>query len=107
MAYEMRISDWSSDVCSSDLAIGLLLSGRFGGRLAQDAHALVVGARLDAGEVSRREPLDALEAAGSPAPALRGAGCDRRELGAGRRAEARRVGKVGVRRCRSRWSTHD
>src|SRR3546814_3351682 len=22
-AYEMRISDWSSDVCSSDLAIGL------------------------------------------------------------------------------------
>src|SRR3546814_3425540 len=24
-AYEMRISDWSSDVCSSDLILGLLL----------------------------------------------------------------------------------
>src|SRR3546814_5595519 len=23
-AYEMRISDWSSDVCSSDLALGLM-----------------------------------------------------------------------------------
>src|SRR3546814_1710910 len=28
-AYEMRISDWSSDVCSSDLARGPRLSGLF------------------------------------------------------------------------------
>src|SRR3546814_5668615 len=27
-AYEMRISDWSSDVCSSDLLVGLNLQGR-------------------------------------------------------------------------------
>src|SRR3546814_1787747 len=27
-AYEMRISDWSSDVCSSDLADGLRRGGR-------------------------------------------------------------------------------
>src|SRR3546814_10449521 len=27
-AYEMRISDWSSDVCSSDLAAGVLPAGR-------------------------------------------------------------------------------
>src|SRR3546814_11509170 len=26
-AYEMRISDWSSDVCSSDLCVGLRESG--------------------------------------------------------------------------------
>src|SRR3546814_2501648 len=26
-AYEMRISDWSSDVCSSDLYLGLLAGG--------------------------------------------------------------------------------
>src|SRR3546814_4864297 len=26
-AYEMRISDWSSDVCSSDLAIGQAMTG--------------------------------------------------------------------------------
>src|SRR3546814_8658844 len=38
-AYEMRISDWSSDVCSSDLPhVGLL---------HPDFHALHVGNRLD------------------------------------------------------------
>src|SRR3546814_7213460 len=26
-AYEVRISDWGSDVCSSDLVVGLILSG--------------------------------------------------------------------------------
>src|SRR3546814_6354948 len=35
-AYEMRISDWSADVCSSDL-----LKARLGGRTA-------IGARIDA-----------------------------------------------------------
>src|SRR3546814_3723927 len=33
-AYEMRISDWSSDVCSSDLASGLL-TGKYSGQDAQ------------------------------------------------------------------------
>src|SRR3546814_9277098 len=28
-AYEMRISDWSSDVCSSDLAVGAIAYTRF------------------------------------------------------------------------------
>src|SRR3546814_5742666 len=36
-AYEMRISDWSSDVCSSDLALGCLQSG---GPLPTDSRAL-------------------------------------------------------------------
>src|SRR3546814_10032331 len=31
-AYEMRISDWSSDVCSSDLAGLQVLAGKHGGR---------------------------------------------------------------------------
>src|SRR3546814_8196717 len=32
-AYEMRISDWSSDVCSSDLAVALrIVCARAGGR---------------------------------------------------------------------------
>src|SRR3546814_3275783 len=45
-AYEMRISDWTSDVCSSDLDVPLL-----GHVLAVVAHALA-GARLgDAGEL--------------------------------------------------------
>src|SRR3546814_10520922 len=29
-AYEMRISDWSSDVCSSDLVLAYILSGTAG-----------------------------------------------------------------------------
>src|SRR3546814_3926792 len=29
-AYEMRISDWSSDVCSSDLPFGVILTRLFG-----------------------------------------------------------------------------
>src|SRR3546814_17068915 len=34
-AYEMRISDWSSDVCSSDLLFGTLSWLRTGGRLSR------------------------------------------------------------------------
>src|SRR3546814_20994133 len=36
-AYEMRISDWSSDVCSSDLAPWA--GGRAGGTLREGVHA--------------------------------------------------------------------
>src|SRR3546814_15625055 len=40
-AYEMRISDWSSDVCSSDLGAGTLsISNEFvDDKLIRDAHA--------------------------------------------------------------------
>src|SRR3546814_17807781 len=40
-AYEMRISDWSSDVCSSDLV------GALGERVAQVSSPQVVGHRLE------------------------------------------------------------
>src|SRR3546814_5599157 len=39
-AYEMRISDWSSDVCSSDLATGLLVF--YGNALALWLYAATV-----------------------------------------------------------------
>src|SRR3546814_10453902 len=38
-AYEMRISDWSSDVCSSDLPIGYKRNGWRGEESANVAHA--------------------------------------------------------------------
>src|SRR3546814_2148618 len=38
-AYEMRISDWSSDVCSSDLLHGTDTASRLGG----DEFAILVG----------------------------------------------------------------
>src|SRR3546814_4676499 len=38
-AYEMRISDWSSDVCSSDLETGVAIEDRAGRRAKQEACA--------------------------------------------------------------------
>src|SRR3546814_8187941 len=86
-AYEMRISDWSSDVCSSDL-LGML-----------NEHGSSVGeSNVELPEVT---PLDL--AAGSKDIALPEA-----YLAAGRsaveRSEERRVGKECVSTCRSRWS---
>src|SRR3546814_3092677 len=77
-AYEMRISDWSSDVCSSDL--GLL--------------------QADHGRQSRLCDLrDANDR--TRIPPCRRRGC------AGGRSEERRVGKECVSTCRSRWSPYN
>src|SRR3546814_4360701 len=83
-AYEMRISDWSSDVCSSDLI------GRGGGRNVGRAAA----GRTDvfAHQAQRRH-------AGYREIAF----ADRR---ARIRSEERRVGKECVSTCRYRWSTY-
>src|SRR3546814_9206976 len=82
-AYEMRISDWSSDVCSSDL-------------LGRAAHAGVPGREhRDGGARYHR-------AQGAGAPRDAGfAGLDVAE-----RSEERRVGKECVSTCRSRWSPY-
>src|SRR3546814_4522895 len=79
-AYEMRISDWSSDVCSSDLLAKIAkhvlcdhrrLLARGGGRLGvRRAHR--VAERIDVGI----------------------------------RSAERRVGKECVSTCRSRWSPY-
>src|SRR3546814_7242509 len=84
-AYEMRISDWSSDVCSSDL------NGR--------PHPVrqVVGHRGQ----DRRRRIPDHEGVGH---------LGRRGLTAARfrlyRSEERRVGKECVSTCRSRWSPY-
>src|SRR3546814_4277878 len=76
-AYEMRISDWSSDVCSSDLGA-------------------VVGAQ------QQQQPADR---AADRAALLRRQRSD--FPGADiRRSEERRVGKECVSTCRSRWSPY-
>src|SRR3546814_4467221 len=87
-AYEMRISDWSSDVCSSDLAL----------RPAQEFDALDVveigieDRRIAVGGDRQFVDIDgdrALEAG---------------TIAVGVRSEERRVGKECVSTCRSRWS---
>src|SRR3546814_5076104 len=75
-AYEMRISDWSSDVCSSDLQ--LLLSLRRMNRLRHIDEA----ARLAVAEAG--VILETFH----------------------NRSEERRVGKECVSTCRSRWSPY-
>src|SRR3546814_10342083 len=61
-AYEMRISDWSSDVCSSDLAgIATCPYNRYVGHRGPSAQC--------------RRPLDVSSLAGSSGGARRGGSC--------------------------------
>src|SRR3546814_1121590 len=84
-AYEMRISDWSSDVCSSDLAA----VDRYWELLRYPGNRAATMARFSA----PRETFDAAVLAKVAAPTL-----------ILWRSEERRVGKECVSTCRSRWS---
>src|SRR3546814_2830204 len=75
-AYEMRISDWSSDVCSSDLSSSSKISRR-----PRENH--------DLPSVKEQHSDTTCVSAGSHA-----------------RSEERRVGKECVSTCRSRWSPY-
>src|SRR3546814_2154462 len=78
-AYEMRISDWSSDVCSSDLR-----------RRKSRSRNLGIGQ----GPIARGSVSEQLEGV----PLIRP-----EEI---MRSEERRVGKECVSTCRSRWSPY-
>src|SRR3546814_4584639 len=75
-AYEMRISDWSSDVCSSDLQFrrrGLFLEARNVAKLVEDVQRLCDQHLLDAGEVHvddrlHRLPVGKLDVVEKAAP---------------------------------------
>src|SRR3546814_14694075 len=98
----MRISDWSSDVCSSDLseALDAIVVK------AADAWRIVAGQARDAdvadlavAEAARRAAVN------DQADADPGADGDIGEIAEPvPRSEERRVGKECVRTCRSRWS---
>src|SRR3546814_8885793 len=91
-AYEMRISDWSSDVCSSDLA---QRSGPAFGRLWDEANAFL----RQQGVACSWSRISAFNPASLASHARLGA----RIAG---RSEERRVGKECVSTCRSRWSPY-
>src|SRR3546814_2684557 len=100
-AYEMRISDWSSDVCSSDLGAAR--------DALEDLHRTIVddratGASRDRGVAVAVEPDLAAAVADHdafrpftvmPSPSR------------SKRSEERRVGKECVNTCRSRWWTYN
>src|SRR3546814_7303667 len=82
-AYEMRISDWSSDVCSSDLERAFPRL-RPAVRAGQSPEWPFRNEDRDAKPAARQTP----------------------ECRPGRRSEERRVGKECVSTCRSRWSPY-
>src|SRR3546814_17462552 len=102
----MRISDWSSDVCSSDL------EGNAALELALDDRDVDDATDIDSVEATARDLTHRAEIvcrfAGDDADrATDGVASEQRTLRALQaldRAEERRVGKEGVSPCRSRWS---
>src|SRR3546814_7834682 len=94
-AYEMRISDWSSDVCSSDLA-----------RVEQPGVG-AVQAVLTLLSVTETVGLSQRAVPGMPdaAVGMLDVQIDR-NLADVVRSEERRVGKECVSTCRSRWSPY-
>src|SRR3546814_9179196 len=91
-AYEMRISDWSSDVCSSDLDRDAVRLAE--GRTAPQPSAAAFDTGLYQPDGFRTEMA-----------------CQTNQLGCivttpRERSEERRVGKECVSTCRSRWSPY-
>src|SRR3546814_17276546 len=98
----MRISDWSSDVCSSDLP--QLVEGIEGAAGAQ-AYEKVAGtdpAGID-GSIGIGQRRGDLVGGDAQCGQLRLIDLHQNALFL-YRSEARRVGKEGVSKCRSRWS---
>src|SRR3546814_2762343 len=87
-AYEMRISDWSSDVCSSDLSDAL-------GESLGIGNADLFGCHNGQSTEDELHVLSALEHLREPVESCIGV-----------RSEERRVGKECVSTCRSRWSPY-
>src|SRR3546814_3130115 len=95
-AYELRISDWSSDVCSSDLPVR-----KPDGKGQRQAASERIPHEIDTvefhGVKNPDQMLDPrIEAIANPLRPLREA----------ERSEARRVGHECVSTCSSRWSPY-
>src|SRR3546814_18897286 len=123
-AYEMRISDWSSDVCSSDLDGASHLSLLVQRNLAQRKHTppsrpvLCTGFAEPAGfsegascpRGKRRTSMCGAPAGSCPPPPplQRGPGDQDQDSNSNRttRSEERRVGKECVSTCRTRGSPY-
>src|SRR3546814_21116660 len=97
----MRISDWSSDVCSSDLQLGEVLA-LMGDSVDNVPGVPGVGPKT-ASELIRT--YGSLEAVLAAAPEIKKPKL--RENLIAHRSEERRVGKECVSTCRSRWSPNN
>src|SRR3546814_14588550 len=110
----MRISDWSSDVCSSDLILTVGVNGvgktTTIGKLARRYKDEGRGLMLAAGDTFRAAAVAQLQAWGerNGVPVVaQGQNADAASVAFDAlqaRSEERRVGKECVSTCRSRWS---
>src|SRR3546814_13997223 len=96
----MRISDWSSDVCSSDLS---LFGGSAGGEAAIDAIFSIMPPTVSR---TLAEPIREVMGARTGIFLWLGALVALWTDGSLVRSEERRVGKECVSTCRSRWSPY-
>src|SRR3546814_1367387 len=92
-AYEMRISDWSSDVCSSDLILTAGVQYATGQMTSEGGFDLALPDSLSGLSTAL---------AGTKQAELTSAFTASLNSAAG--SEARRVGKGCVRTCNTRWS---
>src|SRR3546814_14611781 len=102
----MRISDWSSDVCSSDLHPGRLAQGpeeKFGSEGRTDGFIDFTKRKSAApgSGAGRENAADTMDRAHGGQ-----SGCRTGYRGSAMRSEERRVGKECVSTCRSRWSQY-
>src|SRR3546814_15970021 len=98
----MRISDWSSDVCSSDLAYDRDLVDLRMPPLAEELHLRLAEAARRRQILRRREGL----VADAEHEAVVEGRVQFRDQAVLRRSEERRVGKECVSTCRTRWSPY-
>src|SRR3546814_1205877 len=101
----MRIGDWSSDVCASDLGRKDLLKGRVTAQAVESGAVEIFSAARGKARVRRKRRLISWQERLERAPAPAGSPLRPRRQ-AGRRSEERRVGKECVSTCRSRWSPY-
>src|SRR3546814_17871754 len=99
----MRISDWSSDVCSSDLSEGHEMRLVVGGN---DFAVAVEGMQRVPDGTLRRLRIDPRRAGDEVAVLRHQRGQFLAQARPGR-SEARRVGNECVSTCRYRWSPYD
>src|SRR3546814_12975580 len=104
----MRISDWSSDVCSSDLRVRRetrdLVVRRFNAGLEARTSMEQAEGSVETAEAQLAAIDEAIGLNRNALAALIGAGPDRGLSIT--RSEERRVGKECVSTCRSRWSPY-